>query len=137
MYEYLDNGENLTAVSSWGDNMFSIRTGDINYVRKEHFWHVYDSCIEYKCSRSYGTKNDTTRVDFGISNLIYCYYYPGFHHLHKPFWDHVSFSTAPTLDPTDLPSGFFYSNTTSVQPDINDCLASANYSGALPCYYYF
>ena len=54
MYEYLDNGENLTAVSSWGDNMFSIRTGDINYVRKEHFWHVYDSCIEYKCSRSNG-----------------------------------------------------------------------------------
>ena len=122
---------NLTALSSWGDNMYSIRTGELNFLRNySNYWNVYDSCIEYRCSRSNGTHNDTTRVDLGISNLTTCHFQPFF----NSFWYWYSFFYAPTLDYTNLTSGFFYSNTTSVQPAINECMSSANYSGALNCY---
>ena len=120
---------NLTAVSSWGDNMYSISTGELNFLYNYSHWNVYDSCIEYRCSQSNETKNDTTRVDLGIENVTICIFDPNF----RNPWFGGSFFNAPTLDPFNLTSGFFYSNTTSVKPAINDCLSSANYSGMLDC----
>ena len=124
--------ENLTAVSSWGDNMFSIRTGELNYFGMGGPWTIYDSCIEYRCSRSNGTHNDTTRVDLGTFQSSFCF--SNFQHLQKRMGiPGATFFNGPILDPAALPSGFYYSNTTNVQPAMSDCLSGANYIGTLSC----
>ena len=127
------SSNNLSAISTWGDNKYSIRTAEINFLSGGYIW-MFDSCIEYRCSRENGTSNDTTRVILGVTNETYCEY--GTNHRRKkrngdPYGANF---IAPILDPTDLPSGFFFTNMTTAEPAISDCLASANnYTGILYC----
>ena len=126
---------NLSAISTWGDNKYSIRTAEMNFLSSDYNY-MYDSCIEYRCSRENGTSNDTTRVILGVSDEMFCDYTSGTGHNRKKrngIYYGPNF-IAPILDPTDLPSGFFFTNTTNPQPAINACLASANnYTGLLYC----
>ena len=134
------SSNNLSAISTWGDNKYSIRTAEMNFLSVvDYNYYMYESCIEYRCSRENGTSNDTTRVILGVSNETYgyCSYDPAGtdHRRKKRYSDPYGANfIAPILDPTDLPSGFFFTNTTNAQPAINACLASANnYTGILFC----
>ena len=136
---------NLTALSIWGENNYGHRIADLDFVSNNSYEVVYESCIEYRCSRSNGTHNDTTRVVLGISNETQCHFqtnyngangsgdgFPAQRRSAQYFGPNF---IAPIIDPADVPSGFFYSNTTDVQPALNDCLSSSsNYTGTLYCY---
>ena len=129
------SSNNLSAISTWNDNKYSLRTAEMSFVRFLNRY-IYESCIEYRCSRENGTSNDTTRVILGVTNETACSYSAGgAHHRKKriasPYGPNF---IAPILDPTDLPSGFFFTNMTNAQPAISDCLSSANnYTGTLYC----
>ena len=124
---------NLTSVSTWGDNKYSIRTAEMNFVRNDSIWVYFESCIEYRCSRANGTSNDTTRVILGVSNVTECSFSMGGQC--KRYADPYGANfIAPILDATDLQYGFFFTNTTNAQSAISDCLAStSNYTDTLYC----
>ena len=131
------SSNNVTAISTWDDNKYSLRTAEMNFVGVDTILrYVYESCIEYRCSRENGTINDTTRVVPGVTNVTACsYIHGGGNVLKKRYSDPYGANfIAPILDPTDLPSGFFFTNTTNAQPAISDCLSSANnYTGGIFC----
>ena len=131
------SSNNVTAISTWDDNKYSLRTAEMNFVGVDMYVrYVYESCIEYRCSRENGTSNDTTRVILGVTNETVCsFVYGGGNVLKKRYSDPYGANfIAPILDPTDLPSGFFFTNMTNAQPATSDCLSSANnYTGGLYC----
>ena len=117
---------NLTAVSSWGDSQYATSTTGIYFVDYGNYNEVnYETCFEYRCSHVDGSFNDTTTITLGTSeNSLYC----------TLGW---STNVVPILDPNDLPTGFFYSNTTNPQLAIDECLSSGNnYGGTYYCNYY-
>ena len=135
------SSNNITAISIWGETKYANRIAEMDFVSNSSDEVVYESCIEYRCSRS----NDTTRVAFRISNEIQCVF--------EVYDDNVDGSgdvadgsgddphyygpnfVAPIIDPADVPPYFFYSNTSNVQPALSDCLSSSdNYTGTLFCY---
>ena len=116
---------NLTAVSSWGDNQYAISTTGMDFVEygDASFEVNYESCFEYRCSHADGIFNDTSTVVLGVLEGMYC---------------NIDWLTnvVPILDPNDLPTGFFYSNTTNPQLAMNECLSSGNnYTGTFFCFY--
>ena len=128
---------NLTAVSLWGQNSYGARIAEMYNATNGT---GYSSCFEYRCSRQNESDQDITTVLLGLlSSNFNCYFEDygskGAAYKRAARRGYGPQFMAPILDPAEQPSGFFFSNTSSVQAAMDSCLADQeSYVGQLYCY---